>query len=150
MNDALKEEIRRIWQTPGEAEGEVLRAYGLDQVVDDPIEELIETGLSLPTNQEHLFEWSKSLLSRMRASISAETLRRLNESRDLLHQKICVEFRYCERRKEGAFEGDEATIAIGVAESLISAAADLGGVPVASLSVYLIKRRILDEFCDCD
>jgi hypothetical protein len=71
------------------------------------------------------------------------------ESRAKVHRAVCVQFRYCARRKAKEFEAEGLTLAIAIADALLLAAVPMV-LPVTAVSVYLLKSGILDKWCDCD
>ena len=70
-----------------------------------------------------------------------------NEIAQKAHKVICEDLKYCEKRENLKDEG--ATLAIAVADGLLMAAIALP-VPLTAISVYLVKKGILDNICDCE
>lgn len=62
-----------------------------------------------------------------------------------LHDAICVQWKYCEKRKTRNFQ-DASEIVVAVAESI---ATTFTGFPVVVLSAIVVKRG-LDHFCGCE
>jgi hypothetical protein len=56
---------------------------------------------------------------------------------------LCRDLRYCERSKSEGL-----ALAIAVADSLVTATVMIP-VPVTAISVYLVRRGILDRVCRC-
>ena len=65
---------------------------------------------------------------------------------DPIRQRLCVEWNYCEKRL--AFRGEGFQLALSVADALL-ALVTLIPIPVTSLSVYLVRRGLLDKICRC-
>jgi hypothetical protein len=63
------------------------------------------------------------------------------ESRKLL----CEQYSYCTKRQDM----DGVTLAATIADTLFVTATNIP-IPVASIAVYLVKKKILDELCGCD
>lgn len=82
----------------------------------------------------------------MQNRIIALTVDRLLVVRDELYQRVCVEFDYCARKKKVKNEVELAGL---IADILIAIEAfGLGGIPVLSASVALVKWT-LDRLCEC-
>jgi hypothetical protein len=73
----------------------------------------------------------------------------LEKYREQIHQAICKDFAYCKRRREKQFETEGVLLCIGVADALLTAITSFP-LPVTSVSVYLVKNKILDKWCGCD
>jgi hypothetical protein len=73
---------------------------------------------------------------------------RITRHRDQIYKVVCKDFGYCKRRREKKFESEGVTLAIGVADALLTAITSFP-LPVASVSVYLVKNKILDQWCGC-
>ncbi len=60
-------------------------------------------------------------------------------------QIICQDFKYCEKRKT---HSDDVSIASAIMDGLASAFIGIP-IPAATLIVYLLKRGLLDRWCEC-
>ena len=62
-----------------------------------------------------------------------------------LHQKICVEFQYCEKRKKWGSEMElsGAVLALTLALAELVATAGIGTI------LWLMSKGFFDELCDC-
>ena len=65
---------------------------------------------------------------------------------DPIRQTLCIEWDYCEKRL--AFSGEGFQLTLAVADALL-ALVTLIPIPVTSLSVYLVRRGVLDKICRC-
>ncbi|MFY9622415.1 MAG: hypothetical protein WAM70_16540 [Pyrinomonadaceae bacterium] len=65
---------------------------------------------------------------------------------DPIRQRLCIEWDYCEKRS--AFRGEGFQLTLAVADALL-AFVTLIPIPVTSLSVYLVRRGVLDKICQC-
>jgi hypothetical protein len=70
------------------------------------------------------------------------------DEKDLWVNTICINFNYCEKRKKGDFQNEEYSLAVSLADVLISLQTAFP-LPLASVAVYLLKKGILDEWCKC-
>ena len=77
--------------------------------------------------------------------VRAESI--VSDISERLRSIICDDLNYCELRKKLKSEG--AALAIAVADGLISSTLMIP-IPITALSVYLIKKGILDQLCQCD
>lgn len=67
---------------------------------------------------------------------------------DSAMQELCVRVDYCAKRRSKTFEEDGYAVAIAVGDGLLQIFTQLP-LPIVILSVYIIKRGILDEICRC-
>ena len=82
----------------------------------------------------------------MRKAIDSAAERRVKVLSDSIHKTLCVQWRYCERR--AAFSGEGIQLCLAVADGLLSAVTQIP-IPVTALSVYLVRRGLLDAICQC-
>ncbi len=61
-----------------------------------------------------------------------------------LHERICVEWRYCEKRKTGAFS-DGLTLTAAVADVIVTV---VGGIPAGTVATLAVKLG-LSRLCAC-
>jgi len=71
-----------------------------------------------------------------------ELLTRLSST---LHDRICVDWRFCERRKTELFK-DDVALAVAVSSVILPS---IGALPVGVVAALLVKRR-LTSFCSCE
>jgi hypothetical protein len=69
------------------------------------------------------------------------TFQRLREP---LHQRICVEWRYCEKQKTGRF-ADGLTLTAAVADLIVTV---VGGLPAGTVATLTVKFG-LNRLCAC-
>lgn len=62
-----------------------------------------------------------------------------------LHHRICVELRYCERRRKTRYFSLPLPLSFGIIGALFDAGISCG---LISLS-WMTTAKLLDEFCDC-
>jgi hypothetical protein len=63
-------------------------------------------------------------------------------------QQMCRKLDYCSKRRAKVFEDEGWTVAIAVGDALLQIITHIP-VPIAVLSVYIVKRGILDKICKC-
>lgn len=61
-----------------------------------------------------------------------------------LYQKICEEWRYCDRRHDPDLS-DSVTVVVAVSDLIITL---VGGIPAATIAVLLVKKG-LTALCEC-
>lgn len=69
----------------------------------------------------------------------------LEQGREEIRRIVCDEWKYCKKRQETS-EGKDLAVAVG---DCLAAAASQIPLPIASLSVFLVRNKILDKLCDC-
>lgn len=85
---------------------------------------------------------------RVRDSLMSIVAAEVNSLHDSLYETVCVGWNYCAKRKEKKFQTEEVTLSIAIADILLSAATQIP-LPVTLISVYLVKRGVLDKWCKC-
>jgi hypothetical protein len=65
---------------------------------------------------------------------------------DPIRQALCVQWGYCEKRTK--FGGETFQLCLAVADGLLGFATQIP-VPMTALSVYLVRRGLLDIICKC-
>lgn len=73
----------------------------------------------------------------------------LNERVAVLRKTVCEDLGYCNLIRNGVFESDGWATALAISDSLAMYLTGLP-VPVVVLSVYVVKRRMLDRICKCE
>lgn len=63
-------------------------------------------------------------------------------------QRLCKDLDYCAKRRAKVFEDEGWAVAIAVGDALLQIVTHVP-IPMAVLSVYIIKRGILDTICKC-
>lgn len=72
----------------------------------------------------------------------------LEEAKSVIHSKICDDFDYCGKRDRGELESEKSNLILAVAETLLTI---FVGIPlIATITVYLIKNHVLDDWCGCE
>lgn len=61
-----------------------------------------------------------------------------------LHRKLCVEWRFCDKRNNDQLS-DRVSLAAGVADVIVTV---LGGIPAGTVAAILVKQG-LSKFCAC-
>lgn len=67
---------------------------------------------------------------------------------DQIRTAICEDLGYCALKKSGAFNGEEHGLAIAICDCIISLKVLLP-VPATMLTSYLLRKGILDRWCNC-
>ncbi len=145
LNQGQTEEIRKYLS---------LEVVTLEQVLHDSIpnnvkENIAERlGVSPDGGQgrEHEEMWGVDDYTKLKQELTKYVNGLLTECKDVVYQRICVDISYCDRRKKGRLE--QTDVAIAVADALITASTGLP-FPVTLVSAYLIKSRLLDQWCNC-
>ena len=75
--------------------------------------------------------------------------KRIAGIKDVLYRKICVDFNYCEKRRNKEFQTEGFNLGLAVSDALLSAATGFP-LPIALVSAYLIKNHFFDELCGYD
>ena len=70
------------------------------------------------------------------------------DEKELLQIAICTNFNYCQKKRDGLFDGEEYSLSLAIADSLIAFAANFP-FPVTSITAYLLKTRLLNDWCSC-
>jgi hypothetical protein len=92
-----------------------------------------------PISDKTAFEWAQRAIS-ARGEAAAKRFVEINR------EWLCDNYNYCNKRKELGGEGP--ALAISVADGLFMATTGIP-FPITALSVFLVKRGILDRLCDC-
>ena len=82
----------------------------------------------------------------MSEAIDNAAERRVMSYSDPIRQTLCVQWGYCGRRD--AFRGEGFQLCLAVADGLLAAVTQIP-MPITVLSVYLVRRGLLDTICQC-
>ncbi len=74
---------------------------------------------------------------------------RLEKYRSEIYKVVCADFDYCNKRKLKKFLSEEYQLGIAIAEALLVATTQLP-FPIATTTIYLVKHKILDKWCNCN
>ncbi|MFF5367892.1 hypothetical protein [Streptomyces sp. NPDC013187] len=108
----------------------------LTRLLDKDVDELLVLlALSDPDHAETMFSAEEA---------RNEGRRRFQQLTPLLHQRICTEWRYCEKKANGAFN-DNIEVAVAVADLITTV---VGGLPVSVVTALIVKRG-LNRLCGC-
>jgi hypothetical protein len=119
-----------------------------DQVVNEMAAEGKE--LNREPGVANLFggEWGRRSRERFFDYAVSELREQIRPLESQLRETICVNFEYCKKREQPRF-ADGWTLAAGIADSMLAWWTQFP-VPVTSISVYLVKYRVVEQLCDCD
>lgn len=152
ISDAQREEIKHLWNVTDEALDIHLDATSVfsgrySDIEEEVRREMQREGKGIPRGAAGLFgiEFAK----RLRRKHVAEFERLVARYAKEIEEAVCVKFAYCDKRRKGDFETEGWTVATGVADALLTHATGFP-LPVTTVSVYLVKRRVLDLWCECD
>lgn len=87
-------------------------------------------------------------MRRLRAALIRRFEGELYRHQSAIYKAVCVDFRYCDRRRKAEFESEGYSVALGVADALLTAGTGIP-LPVTTVSVYLVKKMLLDRWCGC-
>lgn len=93
--------------------------------------------------------WGGRVAMDIKSYLAATAKKRIEKYRAQICAAVCVQFQYCKRRREKQFETEGVMLALAVADSILTALTSFP-LPVTSVSVYLVKTRLLDQWCQCD
>lgn len=82
----------------------------------------------------------------MEAGLMSATVHELSSYAEMVRVQICDSWSYCKKRQALQAEGFQ--LAVTVADALLSMGVGLP-LPVTAISVYLVKRQLLDKLCGC-
>jgi hypothetical protein len=147
MNRRQEQALRALWNADdlewkvfADAPAEVKR--DIEQTVLDQLE----------AEGKHIHPGAGNLFGAERARRELQLFagwvyQQLSESKQVV-QTVCRDVKYCERRQAKTFESEGVTVSIAVADALVSSAIGVP-IPIIQLTVYIIKRGILDQICEC-
>ena len=127
------DEIRRLWDSPALATTRLIEPAELER--------LGRMFPPFPGNHEHERERRDA-----DETFRAAAERHIDKYREQIHDALCKRWEYCKKRKALATEGFQ--LSVGVADALLTLATGIP-LPVTALSVYLVKRGVLDQICGC-
>ncbi len=146
----LLEEVRRLWPTNHELDTTIEASIGFDRVKMEELvkEEMKSRGYDFNDDigvQNYNYG---ELLNVLNIYREIELRDALSAHFNQIKEIVCVDFKYCERRSSGQLESEGVMLAVSIAELLGS---KLSGttIPIVALSVYLVKKRVLDRWCGC-
>jgi hypothetical protein len=93
--------------------------------------------------------WGGRVAMDIKRYLADTAKKRLEQYRAQICGAVCVQFQYCKRRREKQFETEGVMLALAVADSILAVLTPFP-LPVTSVSVYLVKTRLLDQWCQCD
>lgn len=82
----------------------------------------------------------------MREAIEKAAEQRVMSFAEKIREIVCLQWGYCGRRD--AFRGEGFQLCLAVADALLGAVTHIP-VPMTVLSVYLVRRGLLDKICRC-
>ncbi|HEX8131058.1 MAG TPA: hypothetical protein VF527_18295 [Pyrinomonadaceae bacterium] len=143
------EEIRRSWKDISEAEWEMVHRvpWEIKKSLDNQVvAQMAHEGKALHDFGRNLYgaEAARRYKDRVLSWIVGE----LDQYHDQIHSIVCTKSDYCNKRKQKKFEEEGYVIAIAVADALMTVVTGLP-VPITLISVYIVKRGILDKWCKC-
>jgi hypothetical protein len=131
------DEMRRFWESPTLATTRLIEPAELDR--------LGRMFPPFPGKREYKHEGDGETHD-VEESFRAAADRHIARYREQIHDALCKRWEYCKKRKALATEGFQ--LSVGVADALLTIATGIP-LPVTALSVYLVKRGLLDQICGC-
>lgn len=151
LTDREREEICAAWELPEEEIEKELLIFLLQERAAAPEGSAMKAIPLIPKWRGlwlRLFGWIWTVEQRRRFAFKPLLKGAIKEYRSQTHSAVCVEFKYCEKRKQQEFREAGHTLAIAIADCLQTAAPGIP-LPVTWLSVYLLKTQMLDRLCKC-
>ena len=128
-------EIERLWKDPDS---------GASLLVDPPL--LADIGRRFPPSLPKKGRGPEHEPG-MREAIETAAKAKIAGIRTVVEDALCKNWNYCAKRKQLGSEGFQ--LALAVADGLLGVVTKIP-VPITALSVYLVKRKLLDNLCHCD
>lgn len=143
-----QEEVRRLWSLdPIELDSRFDNLAFKDRsaVEFEVKHEMREEGKIIVDHAANLY--GGEYLARLSGRLQERVEIRLSAYRSAITDVVCIKTAYCARRLKGDFEKEGWQLATMVADALLA----LHGLPfpVTTISVFLIKKGILDQWCGC-
>jgi len=149
LNQRERERVKRLWYNE-DALGQALWASlpaDLSREFDAyVVETMAEEGKHVVPEGGNFYggEAARRVMEMVHGWLSNEFDRYADALRE-----ICEQVDYCAKRRAKVFEAEGWAVAIAVGDALLQIVTHIP-VPIAVLTVYAVKRGILDNICQCN
>jgi hypothetical protein len=92
--------------------------------------------------------WGAEFFNLVREQLVSHFRAKVATFHDIIHKAVCIDFGYCDRRRKSDLGLEEYALVLAVADALATAKTGIP-LPITTVSVYLVKRQILDKWCCC-
>jgi hypothetical protein len=90
--------------------------------------------------------WGGEFADRVREALKVELAGRMTAMKATIVTAACPNF--CKLKRDGTLDSEGWTVAIAIADALASVATGIP-LPLTTISVYIVKSRMLNVWCDC-
>ncbi len=138
-------ELEELWGDPSALENALVNAIPADEQkrISALVLKRFEERTPPPGARTSARAWGESYGLAVRDALLRWTASQVRRFKKEIYELVCVDLAYCQKR-----DSDGLDLAVAVADSLVSIASQMP-LPVTAVSVYLIKKRVLDKWCDC-
>lgn len=98
-------------------------------------------------NPENLFDDEREKLGK---AIQEFFWASIESNKKIFKEKVCIDLKYCEKKKFFDKNGELIYITSSLADIIVSLITNLPVSASITLSVYIIRTRVLDKICACE